>query len=195
MAEPIHIDLMIPNMGWVNTQLAMTLPHWLKNFNVRLTMPTNLKPLSYARNWCVEQFLQSEAQYLWLLDDDVAPPAYALHRLLEADKPVVAGLVHQLKVDDDGILKPAPMLLRRDEQGEFRVAQGAGIARIDRAGFACVLFQRSVFETIPKPWFETRPVGEIRGTDFIFCEKMERAGIPLWGHFDVECPQLVEVYI
>jgi hypothetical protein len=194
MAESIYIDLMIPNMGWVNTQLAMTLPYWLKNFNLRLTMPTNLKPLSYARNWCVEQFLQSGAQYLWLLDDDVAPPGYALQRLLEADKPVVAGLVRQLKVDDDGILKPAPMLLQRDE-GTFRIAQATGIAQVDRAGFACVLFQRHVFEQIPAPWFETRPIGEIRGTDFIFCEKMEQAGIPLWGHFDVICPQLVEAYI
>jgi hypothetical protein len=190
-----NIHICITNMGWINTNLVYSIPYWLKNFDTKLFLPNGLKPLSYARNYCVEQFLNSEARYLWMLDDDVSPPLDAIAKLLLADVEVIAASVCQLKVDVDGKTKAVPMLLRKESDGLFYLAEGSSIERIDRAGFACVLFHRSVFEKIPSPWFETRSVGEVRGTDFIFCEKMEKYSIPLYGHFGVQCRQLVEVYI
>ena len=146
-----------------------------------------MRPISYARNWCVDDFLRSDSKWFWLIDADTCPPLDALDKMLAADKMVVAAGVRVEKEDVDGIRKKVPMLMRADEDGMFYSAQGAGVEKIDRAGFGCVLFKREVFEILELPWFEERPWGPIRGTDFILCEKLERAGIPLYAHFEIAC--------
>ncbi len=190
------VFIAIPNLGWIQTQLALTVPRWLRDHQDSiLYAPQNLKPIAYARNYCVDVFLKSGASHLLMIDADIAPAPDTLSRLLAAGVPVIAAKVHQLKRDDDGQLKPCPMLMRRDKEGNFRAAYDKGVQKIDRAGFACMLYSRVVFEKIKCPWFDQRPWGAIRGTDFIFCEKMEEAGIPLYGHFDVECQQYIQCYI
>jgi len=191
----VKVFIAIPNLHWICTPLALTIPHWLKNFQSVVFAPEMLKPISYARNFCVERFLESKADYFFLVDADVAPAPRTLETLLSAGEDVVAAKVHQLKLDDDGIVKPCPMFMRYDKDRNFRAAYGEGVGKIDRAGFACILFKRHVFEVIKRPWFDLRPWGASRGTDFIFCEKMEKAGIPLHAHFEVECRQLVQQYI
>ena len=68
-----------------------------------------------------------------------------------------------------------------------------GGARIDAAGSGCILFKREVFEKIAFPWYEERPWGGVRGSDFILCEKMAVAQIPLHAHFGVVCVHRKEV--
>ncbi len=186
----------IPNLRWLCTPLALTIPRWLRDHQGCIVYaPEMLKPLAYARNFCVEKFLETDATHFFIVDADIAPAPGVLEHLLSAEVAVIAAKVNQLKLDDDGIMKPCPMLMRRDEEGNFKAAYGKGIGQIDRAGFACVLFTRAVFEKIKCPWFEQRPWGLSRGTDFNFCEKMEETNIPLFGHFDMECKQLVSTYI
>lgn len=189
------ILIVVPNMGWICTPLSLNFVYWLKNYDTELIAPVGFKPISYARNYCVDRFLQTEADHMWLIDADTAPPAHALIELLEAKAPVIAASVNQIKRDVNGELKPARLLMSRGEDGQIYSVEGNGVQKIDRAGFACVLFSRWVLEKIGCPWFEERPWGKVRGTDFVFCEKMEQLGIPLYGHFDIQCPQFVETFV
>lgn len=191
MAE---IFIATPNLGWICTELAQAMPYWLKNFSTTWWAPVGLKPISYARNWCASKFMESDANHFWLIDADISPPKYALGALLSAEKDVVATAVKVMKIDDGGNKMPVNMLMRGNN-GKYYEAHGNGLERIDRAGFGCILFHRRVFEIIPFPWFELKPWGEFRGTDFIFCEKLERAGIPLYARFDVACGNRAEVVL
>ncbi len=185
-----------PNMGWICTPLARQFGDWERRLGVKICTPEGLKPMSFARNWCVDLFLQTDCDFFWLLDADIAPAPGILEALLKADKDIIAAPVRVLKVDTDEKLKPVPMLMMRGDDHEFYSVNGSGVERIDRAGFACILFKRWIFETaISCPWFEERPWGKYRGTDFIFCEKLDKLEIPLYGHFDLDCKQKVETFI
>jgi len=138
--------------------------------------------------------MESDADYFWLIDADISPPQHALGALLSAGQDVVAASVKVRKIDVDGNEKAVNMLMRGNN-GKYYEAYGTGVEQIDRAGFGCVLFHRHVFEAIPFPWFELKPWGEFRGTDFILCEKMEHMGIALYGHFDVVCGNRAEVVL
>ena len=137
-------------------------------------------------------FRETDCSHFWLIDADVTPPVHALVSMLRADVDVIAADVKVMKLDSDRVEKPARMLMT-GRNGRYYEQSGYGVKRIDRAGFGCVMIRRSVFDAIPFPWFEERPWGAVRGTDFIFCEKMEQASIPLHGHFDVVCSNRVEV--
>lgn len=134
--------------------------------------------------------MKTERSHFWLIDADTEPPIDALERMLEIQQPVVCAVVHVMKRDLDGIQKPVRMLMKAGVGTNgvgFYESDGDGAESVDRAGFGCVLFERDVFNQIPFPWFEEKPWGESRGTDFNVCEKLEKAGIPIYGHYDVIC--------
>ncbi len=141
----------------------------------------------------MDLFMKTERTHFWLIDADTEPPQSALEDLLEPAQPVVAAVVRVMKLDDDGITKPVQMLMRENGDGKYYEAIDTGVKVVDRAGFGCVLFERDVFNKIPFPWFEEKPWGESRGTDFNVCEKLERVGIPLYGQFDVVCGHRKEI--
>jgi hypothetical protein len=100
-----------------------------------------------------------------------------------------------MKRDVDGLVKPVGMVVRKDENGELKAALGDGVQRVDRCGSSCILIERWVFEKVEFPWYEDRAWGESRGQDFVFCEKLEEAEIPLFAHFGVVCSHRKEVDI
>jgi hypothetical protein len=155
--------------------------------------PNGLRPIPYARNFCVKAFLQTDCTHLWFVDGDTIPPPKAPYQMLGAEKDAISGVVHVMKVDDDGMQKPAPMVLRRNRDGDLKVAIGEGVEPIAAAGSGCIMFTRRVFKTIDFPWYEDRPWGEVRGSDFLFCEKLQSQKIQLYAHFDVVCLHRKEV--
>jgi hypothetical protein len=52
----------------------------------------------------------------------------------------------------------------------------------------CLLIRTPVFDTIPKPWFNTSVEGEkILGEDFTFCEHARAAGFEIWCDGTLSC--------
>lgn len=179
-------------MGWIATGLARRIPYWLKNFNSVWYTPENLRPISYARNWIADVFMQTEYSHFWLIDADTTPPRSALQRMLDADVPVIGAGVNVMKLDSDGITKPVRMFMRQNGSGYYE-AHGSGVEQVDRIGFGCVLFEREVFGMMDFPWFEERNWGEVRGTDFLMCERLEENAIPIFAHFDIQCGHRKEI--
>ncbi len=186
------VFIAIPNMGWIASGLVENLIYWLKNFETMVWMPVGLRPIPFARNSCVEKFIGGDRDFLWFIDADTTPPKDALPLFLDNPVPAISGVVKTLKLDDDGATKSVGMVLRRNHEG-YKAAYGEGMERIDAAGFGCMFIQRKVFDMIPLPWFEERPWGNVRGSDFLFCEKLEEKKVPLYAHFDVKCKHRKEV--
>ncbi len=187
------ILLAIPNLGWIKTGLMDHVLHVLARGDVDLFMPVGERPVAYAKNLCVEKFLAGSWEYLWFVDSDTVPPAYALDRLLAPKVDIISGVVRQHKRDTDEVVKPVPMVCSLYPEG-MRAVVGKGVAKIDACGAGCLLIHRRVFDILgPPPWFEQASWGKHRGSDFNFCEKLRDADIQLRVNFDVDCLHYKEV--
>ena len=133
------------------------------------------------RNECVDAFLQTDANYLLFIDDDQGFPPQVGERLMKADAAIVCGVYFQRDPDDPypHVYRYAGRGKgqRYDQEGELFVPlreevydtvkdlpltdkpvlnQGEGpYLECDAGGTGCVLIHRSVFETMPAPWFHT----------------------------------------
>lgn len=186
----------VPNLGTMDTRLVMKLLRWSimpQNWeSVTILAPIGQIPHDSARNYCVEQFLQTDNTHLLFLDDDVVPPVYALGRLLEADKPVISGLYPiQWANPATGSMGTRQSVFSDVlSNGELVEAKGEGVQLIQSCGGGCLLIRRDVLETIKAPWFKfhynERGLMNL-GEDVDFCRKLKDANIPLYAHFDVQC--------
>lgn len=158
--------------------------------------------ISTARNAQVRIFLQSDAEWLWILDSDMAFPADTLDRLCErahdVERPVVGGLCFSLLTDPKtGAEYPAPTLyLVSDRPGVMLRLWSwphGDLVEVDATGAACLLVHRSVLERMgevhaaPWPWFQEvamdgRPVSE----DITFCLRARQLGVPVHVDTSVE---------
>ena len=186
--SPRSLFLATPNLGWIRTGLHERVVAWSASHEVERYAPEGLRPVAYAKNVCVEEFLRRGCEYLWFVDADTVPPFDAPDLLLHAGVEVVAGVVRQFKQDVDGVAKPVPMICRAGPGGLRPVLRGAGVEKIDACGAGCLMVHRSVFERLgPPPWFEQGSWGSERGSDFNFCARLRDAGVPIHAHFGVRC--------
>ena len=143
-------------------------------------------PVDRVRNLICTRFLESDAEYLLMIDDDVVPPAGVLD-MARHGKDVVAGLCYAFipqrgyyaaaytPPDDDG------------KYGRVGIGQGVedqGLLEVGLAGSACLMIHRRVLEAVDPPYFETRLDDErlylVDSEDFAFCRKARAAGFSLW---------------
>jgi len=93
-----------------------------------------------------KQFLESDADYAFVLNDDEMPPMDALERLIEHDKDIVSCVAFKW-TEERG---PMPTTARWDRnQGIFVYHYGTGLERVDRCGSSGMLVKREVLETLP----------------------------------------------
>jgi len=186
-----RVLLFIPNLGTIATPLVARLLYWLRVYK-NLTLypfPTNLQPVSWARNFCARELLRGDHDYLWFVDSDTIPPPNALELLLKPQKEIVSGVTHTLKRDSDGLIKRVAMTLKKAE-GEigYKEYVGQGVEEVDACGMSCCVIHRKVFEAINPPWFTLGNwEDEVRGEDFRFCELAKSAGFKIFVNFDVVC--------
>lgn len=179
--------IMIPTMGSVRTELAS----WLldaQKLGHESGFTLGVSPHSRARNLMVEQFLATKHDYLLMIDSDTIPPTDALDHieLIHSQPKILTGITHIQRAEGpraNVYIKPEdvehPLELKDLPKSRFTVA-GCG------ASFLCV--HRSVFETIPKPWFKSIEFdnGNICSEDLYFCQQAKEAG------FEIVCdPEIV----
>lgn len=136
--------------------------------------------LPRGRTTLVKQALEMQASHILFLDSDMVFPVQTLHRLLSWDKAVV------------GCNCPTKMLpstpTARVEGGPvgtplYSLPDDIGIKRVWRVGTGVMLIKTSVFLDIPQPWFPiewVEELGDYRGEDWAFCERLDKAGIPIY---------------
>lgn len=81
----------MPTLGSVDTRMSVFLYALLKTSNHEISIThTNRVDISTARNELIMDFLRSDSEYLWFLDDDNIPERIdCLEKLLEARKPII----------------------------------------------------------------------------------------------------------
>jgi hypothetical protein len=146
-------------------------------------------PIDVARNLLVEMFLQTDADYMWFLDQDAAFLPQTLERLMSWDLPIV-GALEMMRMPEQCY----PMALKEQRaDGTFRVQASEVYGFIGQhydyvsnqpqilnpappgclletrwTGCHCLLIHRDVLEQMEPPWFQGYDPG---GEDQYFCEK------------------------
>lgn len=147
-------------------------------------------PFDHARNAACYSALQRNAEWLFFLDDDVAVPPDAFHRLASHKQPIVSGLYYRRNSPI------APVALRDTPQGPVFATDivAPSLSEVDLIGGGCLLIHNSVLRTIPHPWFEwlvdrtELSAVERCSEDFAFCRKARRNyGFKIYIDTSVQC--------
>jgi GT2 family glycosyltransferase len=154
---------------------------------------SSIRPLYEARNDCVRTFLKSDASYLFFVDSDAVPPANAIEQLLSHgfEKKIVGGLCHEIKQDNDRVLKKIPLVLEAINKSEYKIMDVIlkGLIAVDATGTVCVMIHRSVFLKMKEPWFFNQ------AEDFYFYEEAKKAGSPVYVDCNCKVTHYCEVGI
>lgn len=130
--------------------------------------------VAIARNNAVDLAQQWQADHLLFIDSDMVFPMDALVRLLGHKKTIV-GATYCKRVEPYNLL------------GRLRTAQprttDETLTEMDHLPTGFLLIDMRVFDSLSKPYFrfETdESTGEVRGEDYVFCERAAWAGHRIW---------------
>lgn len=183
--------------GFVASLAALTAISGQYGVNLLGAIPKVSGPrIAAARNALVRNFLATDGEWLFMVDDDMVFQSNALAELLKtADKkerPVVGGFAYA--AGRDGYFSTIWTL--DEDRNPVRVDDypPGEVLRVVGTGAACLLVHRKVFEKIeekygdtPWPWFqETSLRGHTVGEDFTFCIRVGEAGFPIHVDTSIE---------
>ena len=169
--------------------------------------PARALPIDVARNLLVDQFLRTDADYLWFVDQDAAFLTGTLDRLLSRNLPIVGALEMMRLPECCFPMARADAAPGGNEAGQHRVQapevyrfigqhyeytsnspQMLGEPPKDSllltrfTGCHCLLIERSVVERMEAPWFQGYNPG---GEDQYFCEKAAEMGVATYVDMSV----------
>ena len=161
--------------------------------------PERYLPIDIGRNLLISEFLKTDAEYFWFLDQDAVFLPETLDRLLSRKMPIVSALeMMRLPV------ACWPMALKGppDEAGQYRIqspeiyawiakhldamtndpqmtetAEQDSLLETGFTGCHCLLIRRDVLEEMVEPWFKGYDPG---GEDKYFCLKAAAMGVPTY---------------
>ena len=172
-----------------------------------------------GRNKVCKAALESDAEWLWMIDTDMGfKPDTVAHLLAVADpveRPVVGALAFSLReAGSDGyggmvtFASPTILMWQDDPMGDGIgrfVGPQAGenaypvnqMIRVGATGAACILIHRSVLEKIGSHWFDQIPVpdGTLEGEDISFCHRLKDLDIPLWIHTGIRTTHMKTIWL
>jgi hypothetical protein len=142
----------------------------------------NHRPIDSARNFAAREFLKTPAEWLLMLDNDIAPPLNLLDLADSADERM--DIVTPLCVCNYGT------------ELNFACNVNADLERSDPwfetnfAGTGVMFVRRRVFEKITPPWFRTTysQEGIMAGhEDEFFCRRAAKGRFRIWVNPEFDC--------
>ncbi len=152
-----------------------------------------------GRNMLVEAFLETDAEWLMMIDSDMVFAHNSIEKLIESadpkDAPVVSGLCFAINTK----FGQYPVAYRNLDGVPVVVFKlpDFGMMPVDAIGAAFMLTHRTVFENYrrpgPHPWFHRLEVntsgtfeGAFLGEDLSWCWWLRTKDVPIYVNVDVE---------
>lgn len=170
-----------PKWGYFDSVVKWQAFHYDQHPDVPVTIirPQRSAPAAMARNTLVERFLQTNCDYMWLVDDDATFLPGTLDRLMSWDVDIVGALCMMRK---KACVLPSAFRGKADDGSDaYRVATqdifrfigehydyesnrpqildpapADSLYPVDFTGCHCLLVKREVMETMEPPWFAGR---------------------------------------
>ena len=175
-----HVLISVPTRGLVTCQTASRLEA------VRDRSP-GMRPIlyqpgaasvAYNRNLIVKWFLESDAEVLVMVDDDIVPPLDFLDALLPIPEGFgMVGIPYPIPDPKSGV--PMHCVYELDDELGIRAADMEfGLNECDAIATGCVAIRREALEYLTSNCFrfDANPDSVIHGEDIIFCQDLREAG-------------------
>ena len=186
MAKNKHIYLAVLNQGDIRVELSDMLSKLERQGKYRLSIsyPAS-KPISYNRNQVCKRFLETDADYLLMFDNDCIPER--VDRILDMadyDKDIIGATCF-------GFTKKmiVPFVMKQRDDYRYDVLDtdlNNGVVECDGIGSGVMMIARRVLEDIPYPFKnEYDPEGiKTTGLDFNFCRRAKKLGYRVFADTD-----------
>lgn len=157
--------------------------------------PAFRSSIAEARNNLVQQAIDNNCTHILMMDTDQTYPSNTIPQLLSHNLPVVTAKVHRRYPPFDHLCmrkEGDKLVLVPDEEIEKY-----GLVEVDATGTGCVLYNISVFNEIPKPWFQEeigedgKPIGE----DVGFCYKLQKYGYKVFVDCSLDIGHLANLEV
>lgn len=139
--------------------------------------------VQYARERFADSVLTSDADYLFMIDDDMLAPPDLFFRLAENDKDICAALAFTRNPDHKPVIYDVIEGWDSVNKQNYYVNKFAmnyprdTLVQCDAVGFGAVLIKRKVIEAMKTPRF----MGMMGcGEDITFCYKAKKLGFEIW---------------
>jgi len=155
---------------------------------------SNIMVVDNNRNTIVKKFLDTDCDYLLMIDADTVPSANPLS-LMEYEKDIIS-LPMPVGKFRDGKLKIAFTLYEEKENQMIPIKyEGESFHQVDLGGTGTMLIKREVLENIKAPFMSEWSEDGIRtiGSDLMFCKKARAKGYEIWTHWDFMCEHYKQV--
>lgn len=162
--------------------LANLTAHLAKE-NINYELIFNLgSVIPQQRNTLAESALENKADYVLWLDSDMHFPATVFNRLLNHKKEICAATYSTR-------IKPQRSVAFLDKNNlDKRLQAKTGLHQVFAVGMGCMLVSRTVFEHLPKPWFQyvwNRDTEDLSGEDIYFCNQANDTGFEIFVDADL----------
>ena len=162
--------------------------------SIQMSNVSGCSVVSRVRNIIVDEFLESQAEHLLMIDSDMTFNADDIFRMLawSQTKPIVAGVGVARKKE-----KVYFSSLDQDEDNNI-IMDRMGLVKVKRVGTGFIMIQRKVFEVMRDAhpeWkymdqntgkmlqsffdFKSTPDGYV-GEDYVFCDRAHEHGFTAW---------------
>jgi hypothetical protein len=181
MSSP-RVLVVMPTRGYAYAPSLLRAANLARRFGHDLVLDIS-HPLELGRTRVISRFLESDAEHVLTIDDDVIAPDDAVDRLLALNVPVAtapypiatdAGLVWDVKVvgTDDWL-----------------VELPSHVFPVRQTGLGFTVIHRDVFARIRKPWFQfgAAPGGRVVGEDAWFSNGVTQAGLQILCDGSIRC--------
>jgi len=179
------IYIAVLNQGSIRPEMAdllSILPRQRK-YDISISYPAR-KPITNNRNTIVKEFLETEYDYLLMMDGDCIPTDKILD-LADYDKDIMGAVCF-------GYLKKmlVPFVMKIKKDGKYNIldiGQNSGVVECDAIGSGVIMIARRVLEDIPFPFrneYDTEGI-KTKGLDFNFCKRAKDIGYKVWADTDM----------
>jgi hypothetical protein len=162
--------------------------------SIQISNVSGCSVVSRVRNIIANEFLESQAEHLLMIDSDMTFKADDVFRMLawSQTKPIVAAVGVARKKE-----KVYFSSLDQDEDNNI-IMDRMGLVKVKRVGTGFIMIQRKVFETMRDAhpeWkymdqntgkmlqsffdFKSTPEGYV-GEDYVFCDRAHEHGFTVW---------------
>lgn len=199
--KPIKVMVAIPNQGEIKQELALQLIDMMakslleKKYEIDMRF-SKVANIDYNRNSIVARFLESDSEYLLMMDYDNPCLKNPLD-LLDLKKDVIIYPTFMYKTDDKG--RPAinyNVFKKKGKEWQTQImTPGKPLMEYDAGGTGCILIKRKVLEGMDKPFMSKMKKDGTRavGGDIWFCDRVKRKGFKIWAHWDYACSHIKDI--
>ena len=184
--------------GWLNYELFLWLQtspieYYKKHgYDFSVCPAHNFCPAPAARNVAGKMFLGTNAEWLLMVDNDMAPPDNLLDMIVNAgpDKDIIIPVMMMWDNKKGQSFLCWKPVSQYGTKGEWDLDDAVAYQELQSGGTGAIAIRRRVLEAMPYPWFQYEYSENYELTtseDVFFTGRARAAGFKVWGYTKAAC--------